>query len=116
MFADGLERLARHCGNYDADGLNPTHLQLLWWEFPKERWDELRDGCSMNFLRQPLSIIQPNSAMTDEQLAIAEEFIIELVSLGILIEVEESYLLRRMPQYFAYPNPASRASGEFSPI
>jgi hypothetical protein len=104
MFADGLERLARHRGNYDADGPNPTHLQLLWWEFPRERWDELRDGCSMHFLRSPVSIIQTNSAMTDEQLAIAEEFIMEFVSLGVLIEVEESYLKTNAPT-FCLPKP-----------
>jgi hypothetical protein len=63
VFQYGLECLARHRLNYYAEDPNHTHLQLLWWEFPRERWEELRNGCSMNFLREPLSIIQPNSAI-----------------------------------------------------
>jgi hypothetical protein len=51
----------------------------------------------MNFLKEPLSIIQPNSAMTEEQLEIAEEFIIELVGLGVLIEVDDGYLKTNAP-------------------
>jgi hypothetical protein len=99
MFQDGLARLARHPGNYDADGPNPTQLQLLWWEFPRERWDELRNGCSMNFLKEPLHIIQPNSSMTDEQLRIAEEFITELVDLGVLLEVDLDYVKTNAPTF-----------------
>jgi hypothetical protein len=58
MFQDGLEKMKRHHSNYDEDGPNPTHLQLLWWEFPKERWwDELREGCLMNFLQEPVHLI-----------------------------------------------------------
>jgi hypothetical protein len=92
MFLDGLESLKRHRGNYDEEGPNPTHLQLLRWEFPPERWDELHDGCSMHFLKYPIPLIQPNLAMTDEQLNISEDFIMELVSLGVLLEVESDYL------------------------
>ena len=87
LYKDGLERLQRHRRNYDAEGPNPTHLQLLWWEFPPERWDELRDGCRMQFWREPTPIIQPNSDVTEEQLETTEEFILELASLGILLEV-----------------------------
>jgi hypothetical protein len=104
LFQDGLKRLQRHRGNYDAEGPNPTHLQLLWWEFPRERWDELREGCSMNFMREPVHLIQPNSAMTDAQLAIAEEFLMEMVSLGVLLEV-------RTPPPSVYQNRVSPVSG-----
>jgi hypothetical protein len=53
----------------------------------------------MNFLREPLCIIQPNSAMTEEKLLIAEEFIIELVDLGVLIEVDKEYLKTNAPTF-----------------
>jgi hypothetical protein len=104
FFKDGLERLARHRHNYDDEGPNPTHLQLLWWEFPQERWEELRNGCRMNFLRQPLSIIQPNSAMTNKQMEITKEFITELVRLGVLIEVDSDYVKTNAPT-FCLPKP-----------
>ena len=41
LFEDGLQRLERHRHNYDVSGPNPTFLQLLWWKFPPEHWDEL---------------------------------------------------------------------------
>jgi hypothetical protein len=37
---------------------------------------ELQEGCSMHFMCELIHLIQPNSAMTDEQLAITEEFLI----------------------------------------
>jgi hypothetical protein len=105
MFLDGLKRLKLHRGNYDEEGPpNPTHLQLLWWEFPRERWNDLRDGCSMNFLKDPIPLIQPNSAMTDKQLHFSEDFIMELVSLGVLLGVESDYLKTNAPT-FCLPKP-----------
>jgi hypothetical protein len=104
MFKDGLKRLKRHRGNYDSEGPNPTHLQLLWWEFPHERWDELRGGCSMNFLWEPVHLIQPNADMTSEQFTIAEEFIVKLVGLGILLEVDKDYIKANAPT-FRLPKP-----------
>jgi hypothetical protein len=112
VFTDGMERLARHQQNYDADGPNPTHLQLLWWEFPPERLEELRLGCSMNFLRDPIQIITPNSKMTPEQVEIEEEFIVELVSLGVLLEVDYEYVKTDAP-LSACPNRVSPVNGEF---
>ena len=44
LFDDGLSRLDRHRMNYNSDGPAPKWLQLLWWEFPSEHCDELRDG------------------------------------------------------------------------
>jgi hypothetical protein len=99
LFNDGLERLARHRGNYDEDGPCPTHLQLLPCEFPREHWDELRNGCSMNFLQEPVNLIKTNSAMTPKQLDIAEEFIAELVGLGVLLEVDSEYVKTNAPTF-----------------
>jgi hypothetical protein len=104
MFQDGLVRLDRHRRNYDDEGPNPTKLQLLWWEFPRERRDEIRGGCSMNFLGDLVPLIQPNSDMTDEQLATAEEFLLELVALGVLEEVDSDFVLTNSP-IFCLPKP-----------
>jgi hypothetical protein len=52
VFEECLEALRTHRGNYNADGPDPHHLQLLWWEFPREHWIELREGCCMNFVSQ----------------------------------------------------------------
>ena len=41
----------------NAEGPRPTHLQLLWWEWPREHWDGLRLGSPMNFLIRPEAVI-----------------------------------------------------------
>jgi hypothetical protein len=50
MIKAGLVALCRHRSHYTATHPDPTYLQLLWWEFPCEHWDDLRNGSSMNFL------------------------------------------------------------------
>ena len=47
LFADGLAALRVHRDNYGPDG--PKRLQLLWWEFPRQHWTALWEGCRMNF-------------------------------------------------------------------
>ena len=81
---EGLEDLDRHRTNYNEDGPNPTTLQLLWWEFPIEHQEDVRQGASMNFLKEPTPGLTQNSDMTDEQLVAAGEFVDELISLGVL--------------------------------
>jgi hypothetical protein len=78
----GLAALEVHRQNYGTKG--PQKLQILWWEFPPERWRELREGCSMNFLRAPPAGVTPNSPMDEAELQAATEFVDELVSLGVL--------------------------------
>jgi hypothetical protein len=85
IIEDGMKMLERHRSNYTGDGPKQTHLQRLWWEFPKESWDELREGCSMNFLKPPVEKITLNFEMTPEQVTITTEFVDELVSLGIAV-------------------------------
>ena len=81
---DGKDDLRRHRGNYDHLGANPKTLQLLWWEFPPEHHADVRDGASMNFLRNPTAGLTPNSVMTPPQLKVAGEFVDELIELGVL--------------------------------
>ena len=104
LFHDGMQRLGRHRQNYDEHGPAPTHLQLLWWEFPRECWDELREGCRMNFLTEPPHLISPNSAMTSEQEDVAEAFLQELVVLGVFLEVDADFVVVNAPM-FCLPKP-----------
>jgi len=84
MLLAGKADLDHHRSNYTPTG--PQHLQILWWEFPAEHWEELRLGCSMNFMKEPEHILRPNSDMTPIQLATASEFFDELIDLGALEE------------------------------
>ena len=77
----GLDALSRHRRNHDATGANPEQLQVLWWEFPREHWDALREGSRMNFLDPPDSCMHPNGEMTEDQARVAEAFVDELIDL-----------------------------------
>ena len=92
LVSTGLSHLAIHRGNYDTSGPRPTKLRLLWWEFPREHWDALREGSSMNFLIPPSSILHPNSEMTTEQAEVAGKFVDELIDLGIALKPQTPVL------------------------
>ena len=83
-FQEGLQILNLHSQNYGDDG--PKHLILLWWEWPNDKWIELRNGLSMIFLATPLPGLVSNAPMNDEELATAITFVDELISLGVLEE------------------------------
>jgi hypothetical protein len=104
IIEEGMRMLANHRLNYTLEGPNPTHLQLLWWEFPIESWEDIRTGCSMNFLRPPDERITPNSEMTAEQVTIAAEFVDELMELGVLIRVKPGEMVTNGP-LFCLPKP-----------
>jgi hypothetical protein len=87
LWEAGLEILKRHRSNYGAEG--PQCLQLIWWEFPSESWEAIRDGSSMNFLITPDGHLEPNSPMTDEEKAVATKFVDELIRLQILVPAEK---------------------------
>jgi hypothetical protein len=72
---EGIQALARHSLNYTEKG--PQQLQLLWWEFPEEHWEPLREGCSMNFLISPEGELQMNSMMDEAGKATAGKFVDE---------------------------------------
>jgi hypothetical protein len=104
LIEEGLESLRTHRSNYDDAGPSPTKLQLLWWMFPKEHWVELHKGCSMNFLVEPRCETTPDSEMDEEQIVIGEEFLDELVSLGVLIKVAPGEMVANVP-LFCLPKP-----------
>jgi hypothetical protein len=58
--------MVAHRKNYGPKG--PHHLVILWWNWPREHWKELRDGVSMNFLKEPPPGLVDNGVITDEQL------------------------------------------------
>jgi hypothetical protein len=41
MIKEGLTMLRHHRSNYTDTHPDPHHLQILWWMFPKEHWDDL---------------------------------------------------------------------------
>ena len=83
-FTEGLKILDLHGKNYGEEG--PKHLVLLWWEWPQEKWGELRDGLSMNFLEAPIPGLVQNAPMNPEELRTAIKFVDELIALGVLEE------------------------------
>ena len=103
MIEDGKRDLARHRGNYGPDG--PRHLQILWWEFPREHWEPLRSGGSMNFLKEPRIGFTPNSNLTPEQREIGGEFADELISLGVLEEAPADDPVVATCPLFVVPKP-----------
>jgi hypothetical protein len=99
MIEEGLIMLRHHRSNYTATHPDPHHLQILWWMFPSEHWDDLREGSSMNFLAEPRHELTPNSEMEEEQIVIAEEFLDELVDLGVLVEVQPGAIVANGPLF-----------------
>lgn len=80
----GIRMLDIHRRNYTSTHPEPRELQILWWEFPREHWNDLRDGSSMNFLSTPPVGMTMNGDMDETQRIIAGEFVDELVSLRVL--------------------------------
>jgi hypothetical protein len=84
LVEDGLLALAVHRKNYSETGPDAVQLQLLWWEFPSEHWEGLREGSRMNFLQSPPPCIHPNTPMDAEQRLVAAAFVDELLDLAVL--------------------------------
>jgi hypothetical protein len=80
--ADGIAALKLHRLNYGANGA--CKLTILWWEWPREHWTELREGASMNFLKTPPSGLIANTTMSEEELPTAVKFVEELIALGVV--------------------------------
>jgi hypothetical protein len=72
--------------------------------FPMQHWDDICEGSSMSFLVKPKRKLTPNSVMDEEQIVIAEEFLDELISLGVQIEVAPGEMVANGP-LFCLPKP-----------
>jgi hypothetical protein len=86
------------------------HLQLLWWEFPKEHWQPLRDDSRMNFLQEPEPMIHDNAAMDTEQTRVAAEFVEELLDLGVVQTPREGRIVLATAPHFVAPKEAARTN------
>jgi hypothetical protein len=100
QWTKGLEALKIHRKNYEGEG-SIHKLQLLWWEFPPEHWEDLRNGCAMNFLSEPTAGVKENSPMTDEQVEIAAEFIDELWHIGVFELIPDECEMKTNAPLFA---------------
>jgi hypothetical protein len=112
VFKQGLKILKIHRGNYAPTHPDPKQSQIVWSEFPPEHWIDLKEGSSMNFLKEPIHHILLNSDMTPEQQIIAGDFVDELILLESFCPRRKQTKWRPMPSCSAYPSQASRADGE----
>jgi hypothetical protein len=102
-FRRGLADFERHRRNYQGAGIK--ELQLLWWEFPSEHWKGLREGCSMNFITEPIVTFTPNAPMDEQQSAIAGAFLDELRKLGVVQLVPKNRSVVCNAALFCVPKP-----------
>ena len=103
--SEGMRMLETHRGNYDEHGPALKSLQLLWWEFPPEHWDDLREGSRMNFLRAPADGLHPNSEMDEEQRRVATQFVDELVEINAVGVPPADRPIRTTTPLFCVPKP-----------
>ena len=101
LFQSGLLELAIHRTNYGAEGIK--HLQILWWEWPPEHWDELREGCPMNFLTEPDGEVVGNQEMDDEALEVAANFVDELWAIGVFEAIPPGSAMKANAPLFCVP-------------
>lgn len=80
-------------------------VQILWWAFPHEHWEELRCRCPMNFVMELSKGITPNAPMTEEQVDIAAEFIDELWRIGVFELIPEGQEMKGNAPLFTAPKP-----------
>jgi hypothetical protein len=103
LIEEGIQALHTHRNNYTVDGPEAKHLQLLWWESPKEHWQPLREGSRMNFLREPKAFIHDNANMDEEQARVAGGFADELFDLGVLKTPTEGWPILTTAPLFVVP-------------
>jgi hypothetical protein len=66
VMIEGRRLLASHHLNYTSQGAQ--RLEILWWEWPPERWESLRFEGSMNFMETPTPGLEDNGKMTESQI------------------------------------------------
>ena len=104
LMKQGKADLAVHRMNYGPEG--PTHVQLLWWEWPREYWDRVRFGFPMNFVTYPDVPLQPNAHMKPEEITVAAEFVDELIGLGIIVSLPDHQKMMATTPLFTLEKPA----------
>ena len=105
QLSKGLAALDIHRLNYAEKG-SIHRLQILWWEFPPEHWEDLlRNGCAMNFLTEPTTGVTGNSPMTEEQVEIAAAFVDELWHIGVFELIPDDCEMKANAPLFAVAKP-----------
>ena len=105
LHTEGLQALENHQKNFESPDGSIVHLQILWWEFPPEHWEELHEGCPMNFLSEPTKGVTLNAPMTEEQMDIATKFINELWLIGVFKLIPEDQEMKGNAPLFTVPKP-----------
>ena len=108
IIQEGLEILDIHRGNYSSTGPDLHQLQIIWWEFPPEHWDALKNGSPMNFIIQPEDNIHPNVPMDIEQKQIAGQFVDELTDIVALGRPPKGIKIRTTTPLFCVPKPGQK--------
>jgi hypothetical protein len=103
LIREGINILDRHRKNYTDTHPAPKELQVVWWEFPPEHWDALREGSRMNFLSPPPEGIQENGKMDAEQERIGAEFVDELIQLNVFRKAPVGRKTRSNAPLFVIP-------------
>ena len=111
-FQAGLDILSAHRLNYGPDG--PSHLVVLWWEWPSLHWDDLRTGSTMNFMDIPTPCIVPNQDLKSPELDAAIHFVDELITLKVLTLSPPSVTAVNCFPLFLVPKPGQL--GQFRTI
>jgi hypothetical protein len=97
--AEGDLLLESHRSNYGPDG--PQYYAVLLWECLPLHWEDLYIGASVNFVKVPIPMKETNGPFIREQLAIAETFVDELITLRVLELVPETTtLVNTCPLFF----------------
>lgn len=102
LFAEELQALDVHHKIYGPEG--PRRLQLLWWEFPTEHRDFIREGCRLNFLSVPGRDLVDNAPLDAEKQATAVQFVEEIISLGVLLPLPDGVALKANGPLFLVEN------------
>lgn len=105
IIAEGIDILDRHRRNYSFSGTQLTQLQIIWWEFPREHWEPLRIGSSMNFASPPEPGLHPNSPMDEEQQRVASEFVDELLAINAIVPSKPDHPTKTIAPLFCLPKP-----------
>ena len=74
--------IAAHQENYGPEG--PSGLVILWWEWPRTHWNNLRLRISMSFMVTTTPGIIANQYLEGPALEAAIKFVDELISLHVL--------------------------------
>jgi hypothetical protein len=66
----------------------------------------------MNFIENPVPVLEENGKMTESRLTIVVAFVTALINVGVLALVSHGVLLMNMCPLFKSPNQGNQTSGD----